>query len=80
MTKMVLWLSLLLLIGGCSVAILWQSLNLLLNGELTWDKAPLPLVAAVVLIAVAMVLMRTVERMSRHDESDKARGTPFGGS
>jgi len=65
MARTALWLSILLLVGGGSVAILWQSFNLLLNGELSWGKAPLPIVAAVVLAAVAVFLVRSVERLAR---------------
>lgn len=68
MARIVLWLSILLLVGGRSVAILWHSFNLLLNGELSLGKAPLPLVAAVVLIAVAMLLVRSVERLAQRNQ------------
>lgn len=65
MARTALWLSILLLVGGGSVAILWQSLNLFLSGELSWGNAPLPIVAAVVLAAVAVFLVRSVERLAR---------------
>jgi len=55
-----IWLSILLLVGGGSVAILWQSLNLLVADALSWDNALLPLMAAVVLAVVAVLLVRSV--------------------
>lgn len=66
--RTILWISILLLVGGGSVAILWQSLNLLLNGELSWDKTLLPLVAAVALATVGVLLVRSVERLAQRDE------------
>lgn len=68
MARTVLWVSILLLVGGGSVAILWHSLNLLLNGELFLDTALLPLAAAVVLTAVAMLLVRSVDRLVKREE------------
>lgn len=68
MARTVLWVSILLLVGGGSVAILWHSLNLLLNGELFLDTALLPLTAAVVLTAVAMLLVRSVDRLVKREE------------
>lgn len=68
MARTILWLSILLLVGGGCVAILWQSLNLLLSGELAWRKTLLPVVAAVVLVVVAMLLVRSVKRLTPRDE------------
>lgn len=68
MARTILWISILLLVGGGSVAILWQSLNLLLNGELSWDKTLLPLVAAIALATVGVLLVRSVERLAQRDE------------
>ena len=79
MLKTVLWLTILLLVGGGSVTILWQSLNLLLNGELSWDQALLPLVAAVVLVSVVMLLGRSVGRLVQRDDSRPASDQTFGG-
>ena len=66
--RTILWISILLLVGGGSVAILWQALNLLLNGELSWDKTLLPLVAAIALATVGVLLVRSVERLAQRDE------------
>jgi divalent metal cation (Fe/Co/Zn/Cd) transporter len=79
MARTVLWLTILLLIGGGSVTLLWQALNLFLNGELSWGNALLPIVAAVVLVVVGALLLRTVERLTRADTTQLASGKTNGG-